>query len=52
MLLKGWRRLDAEERARLHEVQRTNQPLYRGYLLKEMLAGALDYHQPPAPRRH
>jgi len=46
VLLKGWHRLDAEERARLHEVQRTNRPLYRGYLLKETLAGALDYRQP------
>ena len=46
VLLKGWHRLDAEERARLHEVQRTNRPLYRGYLLKETLASALDYRQP------
>jgi transposase len=46
VLLKGWHRLDAGERARLHEVQRTNRPLYRGYLLKETLAGALDYRQP------
>jgi transposase len=46
VLLKGWQRLDAEERARLHEVQRTNRPLYRGYLLKETLADALDYRQP------
>ena len=46
VLLKGWHRLDAEERARLHEVQRINRPLYRGYLLKETLAGALDYRQP------
>jgi transposase len=46
VLLKGWHRLDAEERARLHEVQRTNRPLYRGYLLKETLADALDYRQP------
>ena len=46
VLLKGWHRLDAEERSRLHEVQRTNRPLYRGYLLKETLAGALDYRQP------
>lgn len=46
VLLKGWHRLEAEERARLHEVQRTNRPLYRGYLLKETLAGALDYRQP------
>lgn len=46
VLLKGRHRLDAEERARLHEVQRTNRPLYRGYLLKETLADALDYRQP------
>jgi hypothetical protein len=46
VLLKGWARLDAEERARLHEVQRSNRPRYRGYLLKETLADALDYCQP------
>jgi transposase len=46
VLLKGWHRLDAEERTRLHEVQRTNRPLYRGYLLKETLADSLDYRQP------
>jgi transposase len=46
VLLKGWQKLEAEERARLHEVQRTNRPLYRGYLLKETLADALDYRQP------
>jgi transposase len=46
VLLKGRHRLDAEERARLHEVQRTNRPLYRGYLLKETLADSLDYRQP------
>jgi transposase len=46
VLLKGWPKLEAEERARLHEVQRTNRPLYRGYLLKETLADALDYRQP------
>jgi transposase len=46
VLLRGWQRLDKDERARLAEVQRTNRPLYRGYLLKETLAGALDYRQP------
>jgi transposase len=51
VLLKGWQRLDAEERARLHEVQRTNRPLYRGYLLKETLASALDYRQPARAER-
>jgi transposase len=51
VLLKGWHRLDAEERARLHEVQRTNRPLYRGYLLKETLASALDYRQPACAER-
>ncbi|MDP9121904.1 MAG: transposase [Acidobacteriota bacterium] len=46
VLLKGWQKLEAEERVRLHEVQRTNRPLYRGYLLKETLADALSYRQP------
>ncbi|MBN1837797.1 MAG: transposase, partial [Spirochaetales bacterium] len=34
------------ERFRLSEVQRTNERLYRAYLLKETLAQALDYLQP------
>jgi transposase len=51
VLLKGWKKLEAEERTRLHEVQRTNRPLYRGYLLKETLADALDYRQPARAER-
>jgi transposase len=45
IFLQGWHKLDTKERARLHEVQRTNRPLYRAYLLKETIADALDYRQ-------
>ena len=45
-LLKNPWDLTRNEEQRLSEVQRTNRPLYRGYLLKETLRRALDYHQP------
>jgi transposase len=44
-LLKNPWNLSGLERLRLSAVQRSNQPLYRAYLLKETLAQALDYLQ-------
>ncbi len=46
VLLKDPENLTDHQRSKLAEVQRTNQPLYRAYLLKEALAQALDYRQP------
>lgn len=37
--------LDLDEKQKLAEVQKTNRPLYRGYLLKETLARILDGKQ-------
>ena len=45
VLLKNPRNLNRAQRLKLSEVQRTNQRLYRAYLLKETLAKALDYRQ-------
>lgn len=45
-LLKNPWNLNLTEEQRISDVQRTNAPLYRGYLLKETLAQALDYLQP------
>ena len=42
--------LDLDETAKLTELQRTNRPLYRGYLLKESLAAILDRRQPHVAR--
>jgi transposase len=50
-LLKNPWNLTQTERKKLREVQRTNMPLYRAYLLKETLAKALDYRQPKRARR-
>jgi transposase len=50
-LLKNPWNLTQTERTKLREVQRTNMPLYRAYLLKETLAKALDYRQPRRARR-
>ena len=50
ILLKSWGNLTREGRSRLSEIQRTNHKLYRGYLLKESLAGVLDYRQPKRAR--
>jgi transposase len=36
---------------KLRQVERSNRPLYRAYLLKETLAQALDYHQPKRAER-
>jgi len=43
--------LTRKEKQKLSEVQRTNAPLYRAYLLKETLAKALDYKQPARAER-
>lgn len=45
-LLKNPWNLTLTESSKLADVQRTNQRLYRAYLLKETLAKALDYRQP------
>jgi transposase len=44
-LLKNPWNLTRRETEKLRDVQRTNVPLYRAYLLKETLAQALDYKQ-------
>jgi transposase len=44
-LLKSPWNLDLREQEKLNQVQRTNGRLYRAYLLKESLAGLLDYRQ-------
>lgn len=49
-LLKNPWDLTPTEKQKLSTVQRTNAPLYRGYLLKETLAAALDYRQPKRAR--
>jgi transposase len=46
VLLKNPWNLTRSRRRKLSEVQRSNQQLYRAYLLKETLAQALDYRQP------
>jgi len=50
-LLKNPWNLTREQKQKLSEVQRTNAPLYRAYLLKETLAQALDYKQPARAER-
>jgi len=50
VLLKNPWNLSPKERAKLRDIERANQPLFRAYLLKEMLAKALDYHQPKRAR--
>lgn len=45
-LLKNPWNLTRRQKEKVSEVQRSNKPLYRGYLLKETLAKALDYLQP------
>ncbi|MGQ0614866.1 MAG: ISL3 family transposase [Planctomycetaceae bacterium] len=44
-LKRPWN-LERREREKLKDLQRTNRPLYRAYLLRETLARALDYKQP------
>jgi len=50
-LLKNPWNLTRKQKQKLSEVQRTNAPLYRAYLLKETLAKALDYKQPARAER-
>ena len=50
-LLKNPWNLTRKEKEKLCELQRTNAPLYRAYLLEETLAQALDYKQPGHARR-
>jgi len=50
LLKRPWHLYDTEH-ARLADIQRTNQRLYRAYLLKEALAKALDYRQPWRARK-
>lgn len=45
-LLKGDWHLEAEDRRRLATLQKTNKPLFRAYLLKELLAEALECDEP------
>ena len=51
VLLKNPCNLTRTQRRKLSEVQRSNQRLYRAYLLKETFAQALDYRQPGRARR-
>ena len=50
-LLKNPDDLSRNQHRKLCDLQRVHQPLYRAYLLKESLAGALDYRQPKRARR-
>jgi len=50
-LLKNPWDLTRREGEKLKEIERTNHPLYRAYLLKETLAQALDYRQPKRAER-
>jgi transposase len=50
-LLKNPWNLTRRETEKLRDVQRTNAPLYRAYLLKETLAQALDYKQTRRAKR-
>ena len=51
VLLKSPARLTRDERARLSDIQRTNRPLYRAYLLKEALVDVFEYRQPARARK-
>ena len=50
-LLKNPWDLTRRQGEKLKQVERTNRPLYRAYLLKETLAQALDYRQPRRAER-
>jgi len=50
VLLKNPWNLRAEEKRKLSQIERTNRPLYRAYLLKEALAGVYEYAQPKRAR--
>lgn len=49
LLRNSWNMSDMDI-LKISEIQRTNKPLYRAYLLKESLAKALDYLQPKRAR--
>jgi transposase len=49
-LLKNQWDLRPSEKLKLSQIQEHNKPLYRAYLLKEMLKKALDYRQPKRAR--
>jgi transposase len=48
---RAWN-LDRKEGAKVTEIQKSNQKLYRAYLLKETLAQAMDYLQPSRAAQH
>jgi transposase len=50
-LLKNPWNLSRNEQQKLSDLQQTNAPVYRAYLLKETLAQALDYQQPRRAER-
>jgi len=50
-LLKGLWNLTQTDKRKLSDIQRTNKPLYRAYLLKEALADALNYRQPKRAKK-
>ena len=50
-LLKRKWKLDVSEKDRLRDLEKTNKPLFRAYLLKERLAKILDYVRPGHVRR-
>ena len=51
VVLKNPWNLNRSQRRKLAEIQRSNAPLYRAYLLKESLADALDTRSPVRARR-
>jgi transposase len=51
-LLKSPWKLDQREKQKIADVQQTNRRIYRAYLLKEMLAQALEYRQQARASRH
>jgi len=51
VVLKNPWNLNRSQRRKLAEIQRSNAPLYRAYLLKESLADALDTQSPARARR-
>ena len=50
-LLKNPWNLNRHQRLKLREVEEHNKKLFRGYLLKELLAQALDYKQPKRAKK-
>lgn len=50
-LLKNPWNLKHHERKKLRQIEKSNAPLFRAYILKELLAKALEYRQPWRARR-